>query len=138
MKKCNVCGCIVDEKSECPICGNTLTYEPPCMVDKEHFVFSKHYLIYLLRNTWFSIACLIYGIVTAIICRNNLNILMAPAALCTVISLILSVFERQYASKIRWRFTKEYSFTYTKLYKYIMGIVAIIFYTAIHMMAANL
>ena len=35
MKKCNVCGCIVDEKSECPICGNTLTYEPPCMEEKE-------------------------------------------------------------------------------------------------------
>ena len=45
MKKCNVCGCIVDEKSECPICGNTLTYEPPCMEDKEKFVFNKYWVI---------------------------------------------------------------------------------------------
>ena len=132
MKKCNVCGCIVDEKSVCPICGNTLTYEPTVTEDKEKFVWNKYYLIYLLKTSWFSVACLIYGIATAIICPNCLNKLMAIATFFTLASLILSVFERQYASKIRWRFTKEYSFAYTKLYKYITGIVAIIFYSCIN------
>jgi hypothetical protein len=132
MKKCNVCGCIVDEKSVCPICDNTITYEQPCMADKEHFVFSKYYLIYLLKNTWFSIICLIYIIATAIIFRHSLNALMATAAFCTALSLYLSVFERQYARAIRWRFNKEYSRQYTSLYKYLLGICAIVFCTAMY------
>ena len=133
MKKCNVCNCIVDEKSECPICGNTLTYEKASLDEKEHYVFNKYYLIYLLKKSWFSIACLIYGIVTAIIFRHSLNVLMATAALCIVLSLCLSVFERQYARSIRWKFNKEYSLQHTSLYKYLFGIVSIIFCTAMYM-----
>ena len=132
MKKCNVCGCIVDEKSECPICGNTLTYEPPCMEEKERLVFSKYYLIYLLKTSWFSIACLIYGIITAIIFRHSLNALIAPAALCLALSLYLSVFERQYARAIRWKYNKEYSLQHTLFYRYSFGIGSIIFFTAMY------
>ena len=132
MKKCNVCGCIVDEISVCPICDNTITYEQPCMADKEHFVFSKYYLFYLLKNSWFSIICLIYGIVTAIIFRHNLNALIAPAALCLALSLYLSVFERQYARAIRWKYNKEYSLQHTLFYRYSFGIGSIIFFTAMY------
>ena len=102
------------------------------MEEKERLVFSKYYLIYLLKTSWFSIACLIYGIITAIIFRHSLNALMAPAALCLALSLYLSVFERQYARAIRWKYNKEYSLQHTLFYRYSFGIVSIIFFTAMY------
>ena len=88
MKKCNVCKCIVDEISECPICGNTITYEPPCMEDKERFVFNKYYLLYLLKNTWFAILCTVIGIVIAITAKPDFDITVALAIAMLVASFL--------------------------------------------------
>lgn len=128
MKKCNVCGCIVDEKSKCPICGNTLTYEPPCMEDKEKFVFNKYYLLYLLKNTWFAILCTVIGIVIAITAKPDFDITVALAIAMLVASFLFGIFRRRYAHAIQWKYSEKYTNIRAIGAQFTTGILAIVFF----------
>ena len=130
MKKCNVCHCIVDEISECPICGNTITYEPPCMEDKERFVFSKYYFVYLLKNLWFSVLCIIISTVAFIlslpITSSLLHYLLIPAALMLIASFVFSLYKRELTRRLLWKYSKEYAVGRMVCDKYFYGITAVI------------
>lgn len=128
MKKCNVCGCIVDEKSECPICGNTLTYEPPCMEEKGKFVFNRYYLLYLLKNTWFSILCTVIGIVIAITAKPDFDITVALAIAMLVASFLFGIFRRRYAHAIQWKYSEKYTNIRAIGAQFTTGILAIVFF----------
>lgn len=128
MKKCNVCGCIVDEKSECPICGNTLTYEPPCMEDREKFVFNRYYLLYLLKNTWFAILCTVIGIVIAITAKPDFDITVALAIAMLVASFLFGIFRRRYAHAIQWKYSEKYTNIRAIGAQFTTGILAIVFF----------
>ena len=128
MKKCNVCGCIVDEKSECPICGNTLTYEPPCMEDKEKFIFNRYYLLYLLKNTWFAILCTVIGIVIAITAKPDFDITVALAIAMLVASFLFGIFRRRYAHAIQWKYSEKYTNIRAIGAQFTTGILAIVFF----------
>ena len=128
MKKCNVCGCIVDEISECPICGNTLTYEPPCMEEKEKFVFNRYYLLYLLKNTWFAILCTVIGIVIAITAKPDFDITVALAIAMLVASFLFGIFRRRYAHAIQWKYSEKYANIRAIGAQFTAGILAIVFF----------
>ena len=128
MKKCNICKCIVDEISECPICGNTITYEPPCMEDKERFVFNKYYLLYLLKNTWFAILCTVIGIVIAITAKPDFDITVALAIAMLVASFLFGVFRRRYARAIQWKYSEKYTNIRAIRAQFTAGILAIVFF----------
>ena len=131
MKKCNVCQCIVDEKSECPICGNTLTYEPTVTEDREHFVFNKYYYIYLLKNAWFAVFCTIASIIILIvdtpISSYSLRFIL-PAIVLLIASLADSFFKRSQYKRLLKIYSERranYMITYDK---YLYGTVAVIFF----------
>lgn len=128
MKKCNVCKCIVDEISECPICGNTLTYEPPCMEDKEKFVFNKYYLLYLLKNTWFAILCTVIGIVIAITAKPDFDITVALAIAMLIASFLFGIFNRRYAAAIQWKYSEKWAKHRAIGAQITTGILAIVFF----------
>ena len=131
MKKCNVCQCIVDEISECPICGNTLTYEPTVTEDREHFVFNKYYYIYLLKNAWFAVFCTIASIIILIVdtptSSYSLRFIL-PAIVLLIASLADSFFKRSQYKRLLKIYSERranYMITYDK---YLYGTVAVIFF----------
>lgn len=128
LKKCNVCKCIVDEISECPVCGNTITYEPPCMEDKEKFVFNRYYLLYLLKNTWFAILCTVIGIVIAITAKPDFDITVALAIAMLVASFLFGIFRRRYARAIQWKYSEKYANIRAIGAQFTTGILAIVFF----------
>ena len=128
MKKCNICNCIVDEISECPICGNTLTYEPTVMEEKERFVFSKYYTIYLLKNTWFAILCTIIGIVITINSKPEFDTTLALAILMLLASFGFGIWNRNYARAIQWKYSKNWAKNKAFLSQIISGILALVFF----------
>ncbi len=129
MKKCNVCQSIVDAKEECPICGNTLTYEPPIMEDKEHFAFNKYYLIYLLKNTWFAILCTVIAALMIILSKTlSLGHLIVGIFLL-IATYLFSVFQRKYESLvIQWCNSESYSKRKAAAAKYAVGSATLIYF----------
>ncbi len=109
MKKCNICQSIVDATEECPICGNTLTYEPPVMEDKEKFVFNRFYILYLIKSTWIAMLCTIIGIVIAIISKPDFDIAIILAIVMLIASFLLGIFNRKYAASIQWKYSEKYA-----------------------------
>lgn len=128
MKKCNVCGCIVDEKSECPICGNTLTYEPPCMEEKERLVFSKYYLIYLLKYTWFAILCTAIGLVIAITSKTSLSVALILAIVMLTVSFLFGMFNRSIVRFLQNIFTERWAVFFAFRAQFITGLLAISYF----------
>lgn len=128
MKKCNICQSTVDEINECPICGNTLTYEPPVMEDKEHFVFNKYYLLYLLKNTWFAILCTVIGMVIAIISKPDFDITVVLAIAMLIASFLFGIFNRSYARGIQWKYSETWAKNKATLAQITTGILAVTFF----------
>lgn len=137
MKKCNFCGCIVDEKSECPICQNTLTYEPPCMEDEEHFVFNKYYYVYLLKNAWFAVLCTIASIIILIVDTPTSSYslrLIFPAIVLLIASLVDSFFKRWRYKRLLKIYTEPWAKQLIAYDKYFYGAAAVILFLIAGMM----
>lgn len=131
MKKCNICQCVVDDEYCCPICGNTLTYEPPVMEDKEHFVFSRYYKIYLLKNLWLPVLCTIASIVIFILTLPltvpSVYLLLIPTAFLLIASFIFAFFKRPLARRLLWKYSEEYALHSIEADKYYCAIGAVAF-----------
>mgnify|MGYP003306994912 CR=1 FL=1 len=128
MKRCNLCHSIVDEENECPVCHNTLTYEPICHEREEHFVWNKYYVAYLAKNVWFSLICCMMGLLKVIIARPQLNALLFAAGTCALISLTVSVFQRTLSKTMTWKYCEEYVPFKLGIWKYLLGGVSILFF----------
>lgn len=129
MKKCNVCRCTVDASSECPICGNTLTYEPPVMEDKEHFDFNKYYLIYLFKNTWFALFCTVIAAVMIILAKTCTVGHLIVGIFLLIATYLFSIFQRKYESLvIQWCHSEAYSKRKAAAAKYAVGSASLIYF----------
>ena len=131
MKKCNVCNSIVDEISECPICGNTLTYAPPVMEDKEKFVFNKYYYIYLLKNTWFAVFCTIKIIIISLVNTPTSSYslrLILPAIVLLIASLVNSFFKRWRYKRLLKIYTEPWAKQLIAYDKYFYGAIAVVLF----------
>lgn len=130
LKKCNVCQCIVDEASECPICGNTITYEPHCMEDKEHFAFNRYYKTYLLKNLWFPVLCTIASIIIFILTLPLTvplaYLLLIPTAFLLIMSFVFALFKRPLARRMLWKYSEEYAIGRINNDKYFFGFGAVL------------
>ena len=129
MKKCNVCQSIVDTYEECPICGNTLTYEPPVMEDREHFVFNKYFALYLLKNMWFAIFCTIVAAVMLILAKDFTVGHLIIGIFLLIATYLFSIFQRTYESLvIQWCHSEDYSKRKAAAAKYAVGSAALIYF----------
>ena len=133
LKKCPICGSVVDAKDECPICRTTLTYEPFCTDDKERFPKSRYYIAYVAKRIWFSVLCCIF--VAVMIALPGLHI--REAAIAAVIfaaaSLLISVFKRQWIRLVTlipwtaWIYTDDYIHFSIGYDAFIFGVLSVFF-----------
>ena len=128
MKQCPVCKSIVDSESECPICGNTITYEPPVMADKELIPWNKNTVLYYLKNTWFSVLSCLTGAFICIMATPKMDYLFFLAVFCAIVSLFVSFFHRKLAKYMTWKYSEEYVPYKLGLLKYTTGGIAILFF----------
>ena len=133
LKKCKVCGSTVDAANECPICHTSLTYEPFCTDDKERFAMSRYYLLYIVKQVWFSVLCCIFVAVMIALPGLHINELLIAAVIFAVISLLLSVFRRRLVSFIMsfswnaWFHTDDYFHVHYSITKYLFGSMSVAF-----------
>lgn len=128
MKKCNLCYSVVNDKDECHICHNTLTYEPECQDIEEHYVWNKYYLVYLIKNIWFSLFCCVFGIVNLAINKFVLSEVLIAAIICALISLVASIFQGNLKKAITWKYSESYAPFKIGLWKYLIGAISVLFF----------
>jgi len=129
LKKCNICKSVVEAREECPICGNTLTYEPPVMEDREHFVFNKYFALYLLKNTWFAIFCTISVAVMLILAKDFTIGHLIVGVFLLIATYLFSIFQRKYESLvIQWSNSEDYSKRKAAAAKYAVGSSSLIYF----------
>lgn len=128
MKKCNLCQSIVNAEEECPICHNTLTYEPTCQETEEHYVWNKYYLLYVLKKIWFSLFCCVFGIIKLVITMPDMNKLLMAAIGCALISLLVSVFQRNLEKSITWKYSEDYAPFKIGVWKYLLGAISLLLF----------
>lgn len=127
MKKCPVCQMTVDAESECPFCQTTLTYEPTKESDKEKLKFNKYLIYYLLKHSWYSLACLITVIVRLIVTKPKIDIYFFLILFFTVCSSMISLFERKLAKYVQWKYSEKYSVYVVYTTKLLLGLIAVVF-----------
>lgn len=131
MKKCPKCYSVVREKNECPICGESLAYVEESCEAREKIRLNKHYLLYLVYSSAFSIVCLLIILFKVIVSQPTLDysyfIIFGTAAL----SLIASLSKR---TLIRWNeyvCTRSFSIATVNIGIIISGITSVIIALAI-------
>lgn len=128
MKKCPTCQMIVDAENECPFCATTLTYEPMCEAKTEHLVWNKYLLIYIVKNVWFSAICCVVGLLKIIIAKPQISALLLCAGACAVISLIASISQRKFSEAMTWKYNEDYVPFKIGIWKYLLGVISILFF----------
>lgn len=133
LKKCKVCRSTVDAANECPICHTSLTYEPFCTDDKEHFAMSRYYVIYVAKQIWFSVLCCIFVAVMTALPGPHINEPLTAAIIFAAISLLISVLRRRLVSFIMsfswntWFHTDDYFHVHYNVIKYLFGGMSVVF-----------
>ncbi len=129
MKQCPTCKMTVNEENECPICSTTLTYEPTVNAEKEHIIFNKYYWIYFGKTTWFSLLCSIVCIVRMAIVRPQISPLLLGMVGLLLISIVVSIFQRNLPDAIRWKYKHmgDYAELKISLWKYLSAVIAVLF-----------
>ncbi len=131
MKKCPNCEMIVDADNECPFCYTTITYEPIVNADSEKYVYNEYFIWYLIKQSWFSLLCLIF-VVFKILCVQMRSIpLCIFSVLLAVLSLVYSIYQRKITKYLQWKYSKEYSKFKSSEAKIMLGILAVLFSFAI-------
>ncbi|MBQ8497706.1 MAG: hypothetical protein IJ489_09675 [Clostridia bacterium] len=128
MKHCPTCKMTVDEENECPFCSSNLTYEPTVSEEKEHIIWNRYYFAYIFKNSWFSLSCILIGMVKIILTRPPLSVLFLLAVLFALVSLSASIFQRRLANKLKKIFNEDYIPLEIGFEKYIIGAVALVMF----------
>ncbi len=128
MKKCPTCHMIIDSEKECPFCQTSLVYEPDVHSDSEKIAFNRYFWIYLVKTTWFSIACTVFCIIKVIASKpNSSSPLLIGIITCCAVSVIVSMFQRHFTKTIQWKYSEEYARFKIVQWKYLLGIIAVLF-----------
>ena len=134
MKQCPRCHSIVDEKSECPICYTTITYENEIASAKEKYEWNRYVIVYFIKQMWISVLCCMIGLVKIFVSSVQWNEIVldirVSAILLALASLGIALFQRKLALSrwSRWKYTKEYAEQRLIVYKYLFAILSIILF----------
>ena len=128
MKKCNLCQSTVQAENECPICHNTLTYEPACADTREHYVWSRYLCLFIVKNVWFSVVCCIFGMIRTTLVKPPFRQLLITAAVCALISLTVSVLGQNFERALHWKYTDTYAVLTIGIWKYVLGGISMLLF----------
>ena len=95
MKQCPCCQSIIDAETECPICGETLTYVDPHPAHREKIAANRYAVRYYAGRCW--LVCLLSAaVVFLLLTARRLDPAMTVGALvCCAGGLLLAIFARQ-------------------------------------------
>ena len=127
MKKCPNCKMIVDADNECPFCYTTITYEPIVNSDSEKYIYNRYYIGHLIKQSWFSMLCLIFVVVRILLVQTHSLLFCIFSVLLAVLSLVYSIFQRKITKHIQWKYSKEYSVFRSSEAKIMLGVFAVLF-----------
>lgn len=82
---------------------------------------NEYYLAYLIKNTWFSLLCCVFGMITLVINRFALSELLVAAVVCALISFVVSLFQGCLEKAITRKYSKSYAPFKISLWKYLIG-----------------
>lgn len=131
MKQCPRCRSIVNEKSECPVCYTTITYEDEIAAASEKIAWNRYTIIYFIKQMWISVLCCIVGVVKLCFSSIEWNEIVFDIRLSAILfalaSLGIAIFQRKLALSrwSRWKYTKEYAKQRLIVYKYLFAILSI-------------
>ena len=97
MKHCPKCQSIVEAETECPICGETLTYAEPHPSHRERIVPGRYAVWYYTRESW--LVCLLTAVVLALLLTAERGSwpLTVGALACCIGGLVTAFFTRPLA-----------------------------------------
>ena len=104
MKQCPTCQSIVEAETECPICGETLTYVEPHAAHRERIAPGRYAVRYYVRES--RIVCLLTVVVLVLLLTAEVRSLPLTigALACCIGGLVLAFFARPLARwwRARW------------------------------------
>ena len=134
MKQCPRCKAIINEKSECPICHTTITYEDEIASATEKYDWNRYVIVYFIKQMWISVLCCMIGVVKIFVSSIQWNEIVldirVSAILLALASLGIALFQRKLVLSrwSRWKYTKEYAEQRLIVYKYLFAILSIILF----------
>lgn len=95
MKQCPRCRSIVEVETECPICGETLTYVEPHPAHREKIAANRYAVRYYAGRCW--LVCLLAAAVVILLltAKRPNPAMTAGALICCAGGLLLAFFARQ-------------------------------------------
>lgn len=126
MKVCPVCKMTVMGDTECPICRTTLTFEPEVDAEREKYIFNKYLVIYMLKNCWFSLLCLIIVAIRFIVVSPEFHPFYLLIWAFSILAVVEGVFHRQLSTFLQWKYSEEYAKVYTYLSQYTIAFVMLV------------
>lgn len=118
----------VDAKDECPICAATLTYEPICDAEREHLIWNRYRWIYIAKCAWYPLLCCMVGLMKMIFARPQINQLFWMAAALAVVSLAVSLFQRNILRILTWKYSENYAAYEIAIFKYGFSSISVILF----------
>ena len=150
MKECPVCHAITEEKYECHVCGESLTYVEEAYAEpRERLCWNRYTALYLLRELWFPVLAIFVCIVAicvrwplAPLTEEVTYILPSGVPVQTTrqgsseqylwltlglacLSLVAALIRRRLARWLQWKYNEDYALWRTSVWKYRFGVPAI-------------
>ena len=127
VKVCPTCKMTVKDEGECRFCHTSITYEPDVYSDREHYIFNKYLLLYLLKRHWFSLLCLITVLLRLIYTKPafNADFFLILFFICG--SVVTSFLQEKIILRIQWKYSERYATLIVTSGKYLSGTIGVLF-----------
>ena len=130
MKQCPRCESLVDEPTECPVCGETLTYVDPHPARRERIARNRYGAWYWVRQAWFACACTAATVV--LLCVGHPPPAVAALSLPCCLAALVRAFGGRWLTR-RWGqhlhsrdyHTDEYRKVSLGADKYLLAVLAV-------------
>ncbi|MBR7185717.1 MAG: hypothetical protein IKD37_08955 [Clostridia bacterium] len=115
MKQCPTCNSIIEAQTECPVCGETLTYVNPHPAHRERIARNRYGLRYLAKQIWFALLCTATAVLLLLFAGWHDWRITTVSLLCCAAALIRSFFSLWLLR--RWRSRLAQSDYHTETYR---------------------
>ncbi len=126
MKMCPICKMTSDEENVCPFCQVTITYEPCVDSNKEKLKLNKYLFLYFLKNSWFSLLCLIGVVANIAFNLQKFNYIFVLSVCLCLFSLFISIFQRVLIKKLKKYYTEKHANYYIIISKMTIALLSLI------------
>lgn len=114
MKRCPHCRSVVDDETECKLCGATLTFEPPVADYREKYAPGRYLLFYRLKQFWPAMLATAVILPLLFLSKPLSHVLTVLALL--LLSWVTAAFQHRLARFMQWKYNPKFSPVRARLY----------------------